>query len=49
MFHLPIYSGGRIKYGIESSQFLEKAAKLDAENDKDEVIQNTDRSFCQFI
>ena len=32
---LPIYSGGRIRYGIESSRFLEQAAKLDAEDDKD--------------
>src|SRR5258705_3105806 len=38
---LPIYSGGRIRYGIESSKFLEQATKLDAEDDKDEVIQNT--------
>ena len=38
---LPIYSGGRIKYGIESAKFLEKAAQLDADADKDEVIQNT--------
>src|SRR5512138_911632 len=35
---LPIYSGGRIKYGIESAKFLEKAAQLDAEANKDEVI-----------
>ena len=43
---LPIYAGGRIRYGIESSEFLEKAAKLDAENDKDEVIQNTIEAFA---
>ena len=42
----PIYAGGRIKYGIESSQFLEKAAKLDAEFEKDEVIQNTIEAFA---
>jgi outer membrane protein len=38
---LPIYSGSRIKYGIESSKFLEKAASLDADNDREEVIMNT--------
>src|SRR5215216_2006020 len=38
---LPIYSGGKIRYGIESSKFLEQAAKLDAENEKEEVIANT--------
>lgn len=42
---LPIYTGGKIKYGIESSEFLEKAAKLDAENDKEEVIQTTIEAF----
>ena len=42
---LPIYAGGRIKYGIESSELLEKAARLDAEDDKDEVIQTTIEAF----
>lgn len=38
---LPIYTGGRIKYGIESSRYLAEAARLDAGYQKDEVIQNT--------
>ena len=38
---LPIYAGKRIKYGIESSKYLEKAASLDADNDREEVIMNT--------
>jgi outer membrane protein len=46
---LPIYSGGRIRYGIESSKFLEQAAKLDAEDDKDEVIQNTIEAFANLF
>jgi outer membrane protein TolC len=37
---LPIYQGGRIRYGIESAKYLEQAAKLDADKDKEEVIQN---------
>lgn len=37
---LPIYSGLRIKYGIEASRFLEQAASLDADNDKEGVILN---------
>ncbi len=37
---LPIYSGLRIKYGIEASKFLEKASVLDADNDKEGVILN---------
>jgi len=42
---LPIYTGGRISYGIEASGYLEKAAKLDAENDRQEVIQNTIEAY----
>jgi outer membrane protein len=37
---LPIFSGFRINYGIESSKYLAEAAKLDAETDKEEIIQN---------
>lgn len=42
---LPLFSGFRVKYGAESAKFLEQAAKLDAENDKEEVIQNTVGAF----
>lgn len=42
---LPIYSGLRIKYGIESSKYLEKAATLDADQDREEVIMNTIDAF----
>jgi outer membrane protein len=38
---LPVFSGLRIRSGIESSRYLKKAAELDAEKDKDDVIQNT--------
>ncbi|HWJ30659.1 MAG TPA: TolC family protein, partial [Flavisolibacter sp.] len=38
---LPIYAGGRIRYGIESSKYLEQAAKLDADNDREAVVLNT--------
>ncbi len=38
---MPLFSGFRIKYGVESAKYLEQAAKLDADNDKEEVIQNT--------
>lgn len=37
---LPLFSGFRIKYGIEASTFLEKASVLDAANDKEGVIVN---------
>jgi outer membrane protein len=38
---VPLFSGFRIKYGIESAKYLEQAARLDAETNKDEVIENT--------
>ncbi len=38
---MPLFSGFRIKYGVESAKFLETAATLDAENDKEDVLQNT--------
>jgi len=38
---LPIYSGLRIKYGIESAKYLQQAVKLDADNEKESVILNT--------
>ena len=37
----PIFTGYKIKYGIEAAQFLEKATMLDAEKDKQDVILNT--------
>jgi len=38
---LPLFSGFRVRYGIESAQYLEKAADLDADNDKKSVLINT--------
>lgn len=46
---LPVFAGGRIRYGIESSEYLEKAAKLDAEDDKDEVIQTAIEAFANLF
>ena len=42
---LPIYAGGRIRYGIESSRYLAEAAKLDADFQKDAVIQNAIEAY----
>ena len=42
---LPIFAGGRIRYGIESSKYLAEATKLDADNQKEEVIQNTVEAY----
>jgi outer membrane protein TolC len=38
---LPLYTGGKIKYGIHSAELLAKAAELDGENQKEEVIATT--------
>ncbi len=38
---MPLYTGGRIKYGIESAEYLEKAAILNVGNDKEAVVYNT--------
>lgn len=43
---LPLYAGGRIRLGIESSRYLEQAARLDADNNKDEEIQNIIEAFA---
>ena len=42
---LPVFAGGRIRYGIEASRFLEEATRLDADNNREEVIQNTIEAF----
>jgi len=38
---LPVFSGFRIQNGIESARYLQRAAELDADKDKEEVIENT--------
>src|SRR3954465_12711480 len=42
---IPVFAGGRIRYGIEASRFLEQATRYDADNNKVEVIQNTIEAF----
>ncbi|RYY52184.1 MAG: TolC family protein, partial [Chitinophagaceae bacterium] len=39
-FSLPVYTGGKIRYGIESSRLLAEATRLDAEHQREEVTQN---------
>jgi outer membrane protein TolC len=43
---LPLYSGSRIRYGIESSRFLAEAAKLDAASDREQIVLNTINAFA---
>jgi outer membrane protein TolC len=42
---LPVYQGLRIRYGIESAKFLERAASLDADNDQEEIVLNAINAF----
>src|SRR6218665_321534 len=45
----PIYNGGKIKYGIQSADYLEKAIRLDAESQQQDVIQNTVEAFANLF
>src|SRR5260221_12604697 len=45
---LPVYTGGKIQYGIESAKYLEQATKLDAGNNRQDVIINTIKPFSNF-
>ncbi|MDB5276898.1 MAG: TolC family protein [Ferruginibacter sp.] len=42
---LPLYTGGKLKYGIESAKYLQEAAKLDAADNKEAVIINTINAY----
>lgn len=42
---LPVYAGGKIKYGIESARYLQQATMLDAENNKEGVILNAINAY----
>ncbi len=46
---MPIYAGGKIRYGIRSAELLKKAIELDAEINKDEIIQNTIEAFANLF
>lgn len=42
---LPLYAGGRIKYGIESAGYLVEAAKLQSENDQLSIAYNIAQAY----
>ena len=42
---VPIYSGGRIKYGIKSAEYLVEASKLTSENDKNAIAYNISQAY----
>lgn len=46
---LPIFAGFRIQHGIESAKYLEQAAKLDAEHNRDEIVENTIAAYSNLF
>ena len=42
---LPIFTGGRIKYGIQSAEYLIEASKLITENDKLGIAYNVSQAY----
>lgn len=42
---LPLFSAGRLNYGIESAKYLEKAARLNADENKEAIIFNSISAF----
>lgn len=42
---LPVYAGGKIKYGIQSANYLVEAAKLSAENDRDLIALSVSQAY----
>ena len=40
-----IYAGSKVKYGIESAKYLEQASRMDADNDKQDIILNTTGAY----
>ncbi|UKB80960.1 TolC family protein [Chryseobacterium sp. MEBOG07] len=42
---VPIYSGGRIRYGIQSAKYLVEASKLSTENDKTAIAYNVAQAY----
>ena len=41
----PIFTGGRIKYGVKSAEYLIEASKLSAENDKNAIAYNISQAY----
>lgn len=42
---LPIFAGGRIKYGIQSAEYLIEASKLSSENNKVAIAYNVSQAY----
>jgi len=44
-FSLPIFAGGKIKYGIQSAEYLVEASKLSAENNKTQIAYTIAQAY----
>lgn len=44
-FSLPLFAGGRIRYGIQSAEYLIEASKLSVENSKTAVAYNVAQAY----
>ncbi|NCX96308.1 MAG: TolC family protein [Chitinophagia bacterium] len=42
---LPLFAGFKIKYGIESAKYVEKAAQLDEQTEEDELVLNVINAY----
>lgn len=42
---MPIYAGGKIKYGIQSAEYLIEAAKLNADNNQVQIAYNIAQAY----
>ncbi|GAB3010004.1 TolC family protein [Niabella terrae] len=48
-FSLPLFAGGRIRYGIESTKYLLEAEKLNAGNDKNAMAYNISQAYVNLF
>ncbi|MFT4094065.1 MAG: TolC family protein [Niabella sp.] len=48
-FSLPLFAGGRIKYGIESAKYLLEAAKLNSSSDKNAIAYNISQAYVNLF
>jgi outer membrane protein TolC len=46
---LPLYAGNKIQYGIESSKYLQQAATLDVQNDKEAIVFNATKAYVNLF
>lgn len=45
----PIFTGGKLRYGMESAKYLQQAAMLDIENDTQAVVSNTVEAYTNLF